>query len=69
MSYRCEIERWEHREIQRAAELAGDPPESCPTCKGPLNEGSGMVGETVLYCPKGHGIAWEDMGDAVRRVI
>jgi len=43
-------------------------PDSCPKCGGELDCSSGYVGETVLYCPKGCGIAWEDGEEAIRRV-
>ncbi len=43
-------------------------PSECKECGGPLAEGGGYVGETVLYCPKGHGIAWEDSEDAIGRI-
>ncbi len=44
-------------------------PDKCPKCGTPLNEGPGYVGETVLFCPKGHGVFWEDSEDAIRRVL
>lgn len=66
------ISRWEREQISKASELAGDQPEVCPLCGGELADGEGMVGELVLYCPNKdckQGIAWEDAGGAIARVI
>ena len=45
-------------------------PDVCPKCGGELKSGSGMVGETVIYCDKDgcEGFMWEDSEDAIRRV-
>jgi len=46
--------------------IENDPiPEKCSVCGGELTSGSGMVGEEVLYCTKGHGIMWEDCEQAI----
>jgi hypothetical protein len=62
------ISEWEINEIQKAYERTGDPPNKCPTCKGELTFGKGMVGEDVMWCPI-HGLVWEDFGGAVSRLI
>jgi hypothetical protein len=57
--------------IAKIAEEMGPEPDCCPKCKGELEYGSGMVGETVLYCPdkKCIGIVWEDVFEAHRTVL
>ena len=57
----------EEREIARYRNRPR--PGKCEVCEGLLEEGGGYVGETVLYCPEGHGIFWEDSEDAVRRIM
>lgn len=47
-------------------------PGDCPGCNGELSEGSGMVGEAVLYCANDdcdvqH--AWEDSCAAIAIVL
>ena len=62
---------FEEREIERLGPFP-EPPDVCPKCGGELEESSGYVGETVLYCPNkecDQGIAWEDAEGAIRRVI
>lgn len=57
------------RELRRL-NIKNDPcPSVCAECGAKLESGSGMVGETVLYCPNGHGIKWEDQEGAIRRVF
>ena len=59
-------------EVARECERLGIENEPAPTnckCGAELKEGGGMVGETVLYCPKGCGIAWEDREGAIARVL
>jgi len=59
-------------EVQREIERLGiknDPtPETCSECGAELLQGSGMVGESILYC-KDHGIKWEDSEDAIEIVF
>ena len=62
---RCE---WEEREIARLSKDNPPAPDNCPACKGELKVAPGMVGEDVLYCPE-HGMVWEDVAGAIRRVI
>jgi len=44
-------------------------PDTCPKCGSSLEESGGYVGETILFCPKGHGVFWEDSEDAIRKVL
>ncbi len=40
----------------------GRPKGGCPTCGGPLESGSGYVGEEVIYCPKSTcGVVWSEV--------
>jgi len=44
-------------------------PEACTECGHELECGSGFAGETLLYCPEGHGIQWSDCEGAIRNVL
>jgi len=61
---------WDARELSR---YKNDPyPEKCPECgasSDEFQEGSGMVGETVVWCGQCHTLLWEDTVGAVRRVL
>ena len=58
---------WDRQEL---AKYHNEPePDCCDECGGELVSGRGMVGEEVLYCPNGHGLKWEDIEGAVRRVL
>ncbi len=61
------LPHFEAREIARCKNKS--VPSHCPKCGSELESSRGYVGETVLYCPEGHGICWEDSEDAIRRVI
>jgi hypothetical protein len=55
-------------ELRRLGVENSPEPQVCPTCKGPLENRRGMVGESVLICGT-HGDVWEDSEDAIRRVL
>lgn len=63
--YELEVQR----ELNRKGIENDECPTFCPKCWAYLIEGGGMVGETVLYCPVGHGIFWEDSEDIIRRIL
>lgn len=48
-----ELERWMWRAIGRRRS-------KCPKCGGPIECADGYPGETVYYCPAGHGIVDAD---------
>lgn len=55
-------------EIERINGWNDPMPEACDECGCDLREGNGYVGESILYCPNGHGVKWEDCEDAIARV-
>ena len=57
------------REIDRLHAHNDPKPDCCPNCGQDLLTGGGYVGEDILYCPAGCGIAWEDSEGAIRRVL
>jgi hypothetical protein len=66
-----EIDDPEERLIQREVRRAGGNsrrPSHCDECGSKLERSEGMVGEEVLIC-RVHGLKWENIEDAIRRVI
>ena len=43
--------------------------DKCPMCEAELAAATGYVGETILYCPSGCGIQWEDSEGAIARAM
>jgi len=66
--YGDEVEAEILMELRRLGVQNDSQPDVCPKCGAELEAGSGYVGETILYCPNGHGVFWEDSEDAIRRV-
>jgi len=62
-------EQFIQQEFKRLGVKNAPVPDVCPKCKGELHEADGYAGETVLYCPAGCGICWEDSEQAIRNVI
>ena len=64
---------WEvQHELGRLGIENDECPEDCHKCGTPLEEASGMVGETIMYCPNDDcdaGVQWEDSEDIIRRVL
>ena len=57
---------------EKGEAVATEPPPPKPRSVGvvgEVEEGAGMVGEAVLFCPKCKRIAWEDSVGAIRSVL
>lgn len=60
-----QMNKWERKQIQMANEHNSPEPDNCDECGVGLRSGAGHV----LYCPDGHGVKWEDAGQAIAGVI
>lgn len=57
------------KEIERLGVKNSPRPGVCDECGAELESTNGYVGETLLYCPEGHGIKWENGEEAVMKAI